>query len=259
MKSDLTMERADWRTYRRTGDERARERLIERHVPLVRYFARRLATSLGAGVEREELSSAGMVGLLGAVEAYDPDRGYRFSTFAAPRIRGAMLDELRRRDEAPRSVRRRQRQLAETEDRLTVRLNRAPRHGEVAEVLGVDVRTLWGWKKDAARATRLSLEDRVGDGGAEDARRLRDVVTVEEPDLEERLEREQAVERLHREMDGLDERERLVLRLYDFQEMKLREIAELLEVTESRVSQIRTRAIGRLRDRMGGPRERVAA
>ena len=69
MKSDLTMERADWRTFRRTGDERARERLIERHVPLVRYFARRLATSLGAGADREELASAGMVGLLGAVEA----------------------------------------------------------------------------------------------------------------------------------------------------------------------------------------------
>lgn len=259
MRSDLTTERAEWRSYRRTGDEGAREKLIERHVPLVRYFARRLATSLGAGADREELASAGMVGLLDAVEAYDPERGYRFSTFAAPRIRGAMLDELRRRDEAPRSVRRRQRRLAETEETLTVRLNRTPRHEEVAEVLGVDAPTLWGWKGDAARATRLSLEDRVGSEGEGDARRLRDVVRLEDPDPEERLARSQEVERLRRELEGLDERERLVVRLYDFQEMKLREIAELLEVTESRVSQIRTRAIGRLRDRMGGLRERVAA
>ena len=258
METDLTKERADWRRYRRTGDERARERLIERHLPLVRYFARRLSTSLGMAAEREELASAGTVGLLDAVESYDPERGYRFSTFAAPRIRGAMLDEMRRRDEAPRTVRRRQRRLAETEEQLAVRLNRLPRHGEVAEVLDVDVATLWSWKRDVARATPLSLEDRVG-GEEGDARRLRDVVTLEGEDAEDRLTRAQELDRLHREMDCLEERERLVLRLYDFQEMKLREIAALLEVTESRVSQIRTRAIGRLRDRMGDLREPVAA
>lgn len=258
MQNDLMTERSDWQLYRQNGDERARERLVERHVALVRYFARRLSTSLGSSADHEELASAGMLGLLDAVESYDPERGYRFSTFAAPRIRGAMLDELRRRDEAPRSVRRRQRRLTDTEDRLAVRLNRLPRHAEVAEVLGVDMATLWSWKTDAARAIPLSLDDRMGGEGGE-AKWLRDVVTVEEEDAEERLTRRQELERLHREMDGLDERERLVLRLYDFQEMKLREIAVLLQVTESRVSQIRTRAIGRLRDRMSDLRERVAA
>ena len=258
MRSDLTKERADWRLYRGTGDERARERLIERHMPLVRYFARRFSTALGEGIERDEMTSAGMLGLLDAVEAYDPEKGYRFSTFAAQRIRGAMLDELRRRDEAPRSVRRRQRRMAETEERLAVTLNRVPRHDEVAEVLGVDDGTLWSWKQDAARAVRFSLEDRVGGDGAGEAWQLRDVVAQEEPAADERLARRQEVERLEREMAGLDERERLVLRLYDFQEMKLREIATMLQVTESRVSQIRTRAIGRLRDRMTGPRERAA-
>ena len=258
MSYDPTMERADWQLFRQTGDEGARERLIEQNVPLVRYFARRLSAALGESVEREELASAGMLGLLDAVEAYDPDRGYRFSTFAAPRIRGAMLDEVRRRDEAPRSVRRRQKRLAETEEQLTVRLNRVPRHAEVADSLGVDAGTLWGWKADAARTATLSLEDRVGGEGTLDARRLRDVVTLGD-DLEEGLARRQEVERLHLELEGLDERERLVLKLYDFQDLKLREIADLLEVTESRVSQIRTRAIGRLRDRMGGLRELVAA
>lgn len=252
-------ERADWRAYRRSGDDGARERLIERHVPLVRYFARRFAGCQGSGLQREELVSAGVLGLLDAVEAYDPERGYRFSTFAAPRIRGAMLDELRRRDDAPRSVRRRQRRLAETEERLAVRLNRVPRHDEVAEVLGIDDGTLWRWKTDATRATRVSLEDRVGGGAAEGSRRLREVVVAEDADAEDRLVRKQEVERLHRELAGLNERERLVLRLYDFQEMKLREIAELLEVTESRVSQIRTRALGRLRDRMGDLRDLAAA
>ena len=253
------MEREDWREYGQTGDERARERLIERHVPLVRYFARRLATSLGGSVDREEMASAGMVGLLDAIEAFDPERGYRFSTFAAPRIRGAMLDEIRRRDEAPRTVRRRQRRLSETEERLTVELNRPPRHAEVAASLGVEAGTLWGWKADTLRTATLSLEDRVAGDGASDPRRLRDVVVAEGEDVEEQVARRQEVDRLHLELEGLDERERLVLRLYDFQELKLREIADLLEVTESRVSQIRTRAIGRLRDRMGSLREKVAA
>lgn len=257
MATDLMTERADWRAYRRRGDQAARERLIERHLPLVRYFARRLASSLGDSVDRDELVSAGMVGLVDAVDAYEPERGCRFSTFAAPRIRGAMLDELRRRDEAPRSVRRRQRRLAETEERLAVRLNRLPRHEEVAEVLGVDAGTLWGWKRDTDRAVPVSLEDRLA--GCSEARRVRDVVVLEAPDPEDRLLRQQEVERLHRELEGLEERERLVLRLYHFQELKLREIAELLEVTESRVSQIRTRALGRLRDRMGAVREPVAA
>ncbi len=259
MSIELTTERADWLTYSQEGDEAARDRLIERHIPLVRYFAQRMATSLGARADRDELTSAGMLGLLDAVESYDPERGYRFSTFAAPRIRGAMLDELRRRDEAPRSVRRRQRQLAETEERLAVHLNRSPRHGEVAEVLGVDTCTLWGWKSDAARAVPMSLDERVGGDAGDGSRRFRDVVRLEGVDPEELLMQEQEAARLHRELDGLEERERLVLRLYDFQEMKLREIAVLLEVTESRVSQIRTRALGRLRDRLGDLREQVAA
>lgn len=260
MRNDPMTEREDWRLYVQAGDEGARERLIEHHVPLVRYFARRLRESLGDSMDRDELVSAGMLGLVEAVDAFDPDRGCRFSTFAASRIRGAMLDEVRRRDDAPRTVRRRQRRLAETEERLTVQLNRSPRHGEVAETLGVDVVTLWGWKADVARTGTVSLEERVsGSAPGGDARRLRDVVTAEGEDLEEGFARRQEVERLRLELEGLDERERLVLRLYDFQELKLREIADLLEVTESRVSQIRTRAIGRLRDRMGALREKVAA
>ena len=135
--------------------DRLRERLVELHIPLVRYFARRLVDSCGGGLDREEMVSAGMLGLLDAVGSYDPDRGCRFSTFAATRIRGAMLDEVRRRDEAPRTVRRRQRRVAEVEETLTVRLNRKPRHREVAEGLGVDVGTLWSWKTDVARSVTV--------------------------------------------------------------------------------------------------------
>lgn len=260
MQTFSVTERNDWQAYRNRNDDGARERLIGRHIPLVRHFARRMVASAGSALSRDELVSAGMLGLLNAVDAYDPDRGFRFSTFAAPRIRGAMLDELRRRDPAPRSVRRRQRKLAETENRLTLHLERLPLHGEVAEKLGVDPSTLWDWKQDVVRARSVSLEEGVGGGPEGDSLRLSEVLRAESwEDPEERVTTRQEVARLHQEMDELDERERLVLRLYDFQGMKLREIAAILDVTESRVSQIRTRALGRLRARMGDLREMVAA
>ncbi|HSH44690.1 MAG TPA: FliA/WhiG family RNA polymerase sigma factor [Longimicrobiales bacterium] len=258
MRTDTVMEQNDWAAFRQQGDQRARERLIERHIPLVRYFARRMEPTAAASLSRDELESAGTLGLLNAVDAFDPDRGYRFSTFAAPRIRGAMLDELRRRDPASRAVRRRQREVADVENRLAVRLERLPRHDEVAATLGVDPGTLWGWKDDAQRSRGVSLDSGVReDGGG--ALMLREVLLSEDwEDPEERVAARQEAERLRAELETLDERERLVLRLHDFQEMKMREIASILKVTESRVSQIRTRALNRLRDRMGDLRE-VAA
>lgn len=241
-------ERREWQRYRVRGDVEARNRLVERHIGLVYHFARRLE-SQGSGVlELEDLVSAGTVGLLSAVTAYDPSRGYRFSTFAAPRIRGAMLDELRRRDVAPRSVRRRERAMVEATERLTVDLNRQPRPPELAGVLGVDVKTLWRWKWDVARSQRVSLTELLSTGAGP-------VASESVDSVEARLTLEAEVCRLRRELVGLSERERLVIELYDLRSLTLREIAERLGVTESRVSQIRTRALGRLRERMKDMRE----
>ncbi len=230
-------ERREWRACGR-GDVSARNRLAERHLPLVHHFARRLESQTGSALELDDLVSAGTLGLLDAVSSYDPERGYRFSTFAARRVQGSMLDELRRQDVAPRSVRRKERRLAEAGERLAVSLNRLPRHQDVADVLGVDPKTLWRWKWDVDRSRRVALTEVAG------------AQSRSGPEVEERLSRQAELERLHRELAKLPDRERRIVRLYDLEGRPLREIARRLGVSESRVSQLRKRALGRLRARM---------
>lgn len=244
-------ERRDWRAYRETGDVSVRNRLVERHLALVHHFAHRMRPRTGGSVEVGELVSAGTVGLLHAVSSFDPEHGSRFSTFAASRIRGAMLDEMRTRDVAPRSVRRKQRKMERARDRLAVELDRTPSHPEVAEVLGVDPQQLWRWKWDVDRSRRVSLEDLLGNPSSDRDR--------EEPGqgigVEERMALESELARLRSELATLSDRDREIIELYDLEGWTLREIGERLGVSESRVSQIRTRALGRLRDRMSDLRE----
>ena len=255
---DLPMtERDDWERYRSTGDIGARNRLVERHLPLVHHFARRMQTRAGEIMDLDDLVSAGCLGLLDAVASYAPDRGYRFSTYAAPRIRGAMLDEMRRRDEAPRSVRRKQRRLREVQERLSLELDRAPHHGEVAKDLGVDARTLWRWKSDIDRSRRLALEEVVARGRRSSGQT--EPAEWQNEHLDDRLTHAQEMVRLRREMQRLTERERMVIERYDLESWTLREISTELGVSESRVSQIRSAALNRLRGRMMGLRDRVAA
>lgn len=249
-------ERRDWTQYRATGDLDVRNRLVERHLALVHHFAGRMKPRTGGAVERDDLVSAGLLGLMNAVSCYDPGRGFRFSTFAAQRIRGAMLDEMRRRDVAPRSIRRKQRQLEAARAQLAVELDRAPRHGEMAAVLDVDPQTLWRWKWDVERSRRVSLSDVESREGEEGFVAGASECSVEgAAGVEEEVVRKQEVARLRRELETLTEREQLILRLYDLESCTLREIAAKLGVTESRVSQLRSRALKRLRTRLCDLRE----
>lgn len=246
-------ERRDWTQYRSTGDVDVRNRLVERHLALVHHFAGRMKPRTGGAVEREDLVSAGVLGLMNAVSCYDPGRGFRFSTFAAQRIRGAMLDEMRRRDVAPRSIRRKQRQLEAARAQLSVELDRAPRHPELAAVLEVDPQTLWRWKWDVGRSERVSLSEVVARDGGESV--VGEWAGWGSEGVEEEVARKQEVARLRRELETLSEREQLILRLYDLESYTLREIAAKLGVTESRVSQLRSRALKRLRARLRDLRE----
>lgn len=238
-------ERRDWREYRETGDVAVRNRLVERHLSLVYHFAHRMRPRTGGKVEVDELVSAGSVGLLQAVSSYDPAHGSRFSTFAAPRIRGAMLDEMRTRDVAPRSVRRKQRAMERARDRLAGSGDRLPGHPEVAEALGVDPQRLWRWKWDVARSRRVSLTDVMAAPSKGESREPGAPMGVEE-----RLMRQQEAVHLRRALRTLPAREREVIDLYDLEGWTLRQVGERLGVSESRVSQIRTRALGRLRQAM---------
>lgn len=235
------------------GDTLARDALLREHLSLVHHVAQQLARNLAADADMDELVSAGTMGLMAALETFDHARGLAFSTFAVPRIRGSILDELRRQDHVPRSVRKKARDIGHARESLMRQLGRAPEDKELAAHLGVDLETLWRWQADVESAVQVPLDrsatDRDGQGTGGSAWEL--LAAEEEETVEDRLTREQEVVLLRDAILGLKEQERTVLSLYYFEELKLAEIAEVLGLTESRVSQIRSKALGRLRETLG--------
>ena len=240
-----------------SGDEAARERLLTEHLGLVHFVARQIARGISVEADFDELVSAGTMGLMSALESFDTERGLAFSTFAAPRIRGAILDELRRQDHVPRSVRRKARDLGAAREALTRALGRQPEARELAEHLQIDLETLWRWQGEVESSVQLPLDRPATEGGAPSPSEL--LSDEEEPGIEDLLTREQEVDALREAILKLKEQERTVLALYYFEELKLHEIATVLELTESRVSQIRSKAILRLRDRMAPLRQGLAS
>ena len=150
--------RTEWETCQAGIDPLAREEVLTRHLRLVHHVARQLVRSSRVDVEFDDLLSAGTIGLIDAVDHFDATRGLAFSTFAAPRIRGAILDDLRKRDHVPRSVRRKQRDLTQARESLRAILDRQPTDHELADQMGIDVRKLWRWEREAEYASRVSLQ-----------------------------------------------------------------------------------------------------
>jgi RNA polymerase sigma factor for flagellar operon FliA len=237
--------RSLWAAYA-AGDADARDALLRENLSLVHHVARQLARGLTTEADVDELVSAGTMGLMSALESFDLSRGLAFSTFAVPRIRGSILDELRRQDHVPRSVRRKTRSMAAAREALTRTLGRSPDQAEVAAELGVDADTLWRWQADVEGAVHVPLDRSATD---------RDDTTVSPADFlgngeeltDERLAREEEVALLREALTGLKDQERTVLSLYYFEELKAREIAEVMGVSESRISQIRSKALAQLR------------
>lgn len=243
-----------WRRYHATGDPAARAQLLGRHLGLVHHVARRVGVE-PAGPDSQDLISAGTFGLVLAMDSFDASRGLAFSTYAARRIRGAILDDLRRRDWMPRSVRGHSRQLRSATSKLQSRLGRAAEPREIADALGVDLNTYWHWRSDLDGGVMLSCDGPLARGPG-NSLPLREVLS--DPDAVgpgEEAERTELVELVRRAVAGLPARERTVLALYYFEELKQRQIAERLRVTEARVSQIRAQGLRRLRARLAGCRQ----
>ena len=237
-----------WKAYA-AGDDDAREALLAEHLGLVHFVARQLARSLSSDADFDELLGAATLGLIGAMESFDVSRGLAFSTFAAPRIRGAILDELRRQDHASRSVRRKARQLGAAREDLARTLGRQPADRELAIHLGLDIPRVWRWETEIEGAMLVSLER----SPADDADRFAapgDSLFDESASIDEILDQEERVALLAHALAELNEQERTVLTLSYYEELKLHQIATVLGVTESRVSQIRTKALARLRAAM---------
>ena len=230
------------------GNVAARDSLLGEHLNLVHFVARKLARGLAGDSDLDEMIGVGALGLMRALESFDPSRGLAFSTYAVPRIRGAILDELRRQDSVPRSVRRKGRELSEAREALTSVHGRAPREAEVALRLGVDVETVWRWEADIARSKQVSLSADESDredvkGSVSPLRYLRS--SADQPD--EVVLREERLAILQQAISALNDQQRTVLSLHYFEDMNTLEIASVLGVSQSRVSQIRSKALAELR------------
>ncbi len=226
-----------------------RERLILENVGLVRYIVGRVAIRLPDSVEREDLESAGIVGLIKAADRFEPRRGVKFATYASSVIRGEVMELLRARDWAPRSLRRRYRELEQVVARLQRQLGRQPREEEICRAMGVSVEEYRQLLATAASLAVASLEELMeGDETSEtEEEHLPGEPQSWGEDPAEIVDRSALQSLLARAVDQLPERDRVVIGLYYQDELTLREIGEVLDVTESRVCQIHTQAIARLR------------
>jgi RNA polymerase sigma factor FliA len=241
-----------WRRYKSESDPRARERLVVAYSPLVKYVAGRTAAGLPPHVEEGDLVSYGLVGLISAIERFDPSREIKFETYAITRIKGAIIDELRSIDWVPRSVRARAREIERANTKLEHRLQRSPNDEEMAAELSITVPEFHEallaishssvaaldelWTVSDSSGDQVSLMDTIEDPNAPDPSRALDV-----GDLKDRIADSIA---------SLPEREKLVIALYYYENLTLREIGEVLGVTESRISQLHTKAVLRLRGHM---------
>ena len=238
-------------------DAETRDVLLQENLNLVYHVARKMGHKGSGEIEFEELVSAGTMGLIDAIEKFEPERGLAFSTFAVPRIRGAILDELRRLDSVSRTVRRKQRDVDGAREELTSRLGRLPNDEELADELDVDLDTLWRWRREMERAVQVSLDTPAGDDESGQGTLVDVLIDDDASTPEQILDAREEVEVLQREIAALDEQERTVLGLYYYEELKLREIAEVLDLTVSRISQIRSKAIKTLRSRLADYAEAI--
>ena len=244
-----------WRRFKRTGVKGDRDRLILTYAPLVKYVAGRLGSGLPAHVDEGDLISYGLLGLISAIERYDPDRDIKFETYAIVRIKGAIIDELRALDWVPRSVRSRAREIERAIAELEAKVGRAPTDEEIAHKIGISQDELEESLTDISRSSIAAL-DELWSGGA-DGDQVSLLDTIEDqagPRPADALDETEVRETLADAIARLPEREKLVITLYYYEELTLREIGEVLGVTESRVSQLHTKAVLRLRSRLSGAR-----
>jgi RNA polymerase sigma factor for flagellar operon FliA len=252
-----------WRRFKERGDRVARDRLILTYAPLVKYVAGRMSSALPAHVEETDLISYGLLGLIGAVERYDPSRQVKFETYAVVRIKGSIIDELRSLDWVPRSVRARTREIERTSVELEHKLHRAPTDEELAGALGMNIGELNDAISDISNSSLVALDETwsVSSGGEPLA--LIDTIGDSRPsDPAQLIDATELRQALADGIARLPEREKIVIALYYYDGLTLREIGEILDVTESRVSQLHTKAIlrlkGRLQEEIGRPPEQVA-
>lgn len=237
-----------WEQFHKTRGDHYRNLLMEYYRDLVKYCAERLHSKLPDKVELDDLVSAGIFGLMDAIDAFDPTRGVKFETYCAPRIRGSILDELRSMDWVPRLVRARAHQLAKATHSLEMHLGRKPDEQEIAEELEMDIEEFSRLLRDANAASLVSLNTKCGDDESE--KDVREIDVIKDQRSQDPVLEAQKRDLKNLLTKGLTRAERLIIVLYYYEEMTMKEIGATLDLSESRVSQMHSSIVARLKAQM---------
>lgn len=248
-----------WEQFKRGRDVRSREALIHHYGYLVKITAGRIGSGAPRCMERDDLLSAGVIGLIRAVDQYDPTRPVKFETYAIALIRGSILELLRGEDWAPRSARDRIKSLERGYAAAEARLGRPATEDEVAAEMGVAVEDVYRLLTEAGRASVQSLDQMLSDPGSDESLRVSDTLRDREADTSGAVEAAQCRRALVDSIDRLPERERLVLSLYYYEGLTYKEIGRVLKVSESRSFQLHQQAMVRLRGYLSADREMFVA
>jgi len=245
-----------WKDYFETRDEQYRNQLLEHYIPIVKYTADRMSTKLPDKVEVDDLVSSGIFGLRDAIEAFDPTRGVKFETYCTPRIRGAILDELRNMDWVPRLVRARAHQLENAMRTLEAQLGRLPSERELAKEMNIDMTEFYRLQRDASATGGVSLNNKFNESDSEKEVREIDII-------EDQRSQNPVLEAQKRDIralltKGLTRAEKLIVILYYFEEMTMKEIGATLDLSESRVSQMHSSILARLKAQMNNRQKELA-
>ena len=237
-----------WDAYRQKKTQETREQLIIEYAQLVKLVAGRLSMYLGHNVEYDDLVSYGIFGLIDAIDKFDLEKNVKFETYASLRIRGAILDQIRKMDWIPRSVRQRQRKIDEAMKQIEMRTGKTASDEELAKQLGLTDEELCSWQTQLKVNNVVSLNE-FEENGPEPMIDSAHPVRFSQP--EEVVEEAELKEKLAESLELLTEKERRVIELYYYEDMTLKEISKILEVSESRISQLHTKALNKMRKKMG--------
>ena len=239
-----------WREYKADpGNQELRNRLVEQYLPLVKYNGERIWARLPEGVELDDLVSAGVFGLMDAIDAFDMTRGVKFETYCVPRIRGAMLDELRTMDWVPRLVRSKASKLGEATKTLEAKLGRHPTEQELAEQLQIPLHELERMIIEANAVNLISLNKKWYE--TDSYKDVREIDILEDKKGEDPTRRVQKSDLMRLVTKGLNRNERLIIILYYYEELTMKEIGATLDLSESRVSQMHSSIVQRLQSQLG--------
>lgn len=237
-----------WELYGKTKDPALKEKLILEYAPIVKYVAGRLSVHIGTHVEYNDMVSYGIFGLIDAIDKFDPTKGVKFETYASLRIRGSIIDNIRKLDWVPRTLRQKNKQMDQAYANLEVKLNREPTEEELANYLSISVEEIKDLMKKSSVLSLISLDDYLEQNHEAS---LPNQLVQESDSPEQQYLQQELKQLLIDAIDKLSEKEKTVITLYYFEELTLKEISNVMSVSESRISQIHSKAIMKMQNKLG--------